>query len=555
MYDIIIFGGGLSGLTLAHELIKKKFKILIIEKDNELGGMVRSDTNKNLFPSEHSWRGYAPFYKNTFQLMKEIPYHNSNVFDNLAIPIEFYLLHDKKYNYKSSINIKDRIILYYLAISYLLSDKRREYYYSYNIEPILKKYLSKDGYNHIINFITGPGYGMNKNELSMGHLFHFPVISQINKKKYTHTHSSNENNYTHHSTDNWHVMNGPTNDVWIDPWIRHLKEKGVDILTNTELVKINYKKNNITSVEIKQNGIIYQLKAKEYILSINPFNTVDILRKSKMQGLYNNFKSLTDNTKSKQISFRIGINKEIKYPIGNIAFVMNDSEFNITWYPQEKHWKHKPSIKSLWSGTIIDFEKNGKLFNKNAEHLDNEKLKKEIIYQILRSKSFRKLIYDNNGFYINKEDIEYIEIWYEWNFNNDIQEQTNKKWVNNIYNEKFRPLQKTEYKNLFLSGAHTKTSINIWSMEGAIESGKITANYILDKYNKPNIEHYKHDAPFYIKFIQYIDNILYKLYLPNIINLLIILILILFFILYRYIINAKHIKKFLRMVKMGRYHA
>jgi uncharacterized protein with NAD-binding domain and iron-sulfur cluster len=66
MYDIIIFGGGLSGLTLAHELIKKKFKILIIEKDNDLGGMVRSDTNKNLFPSEHSWRGYAPFYKNNF---------------------------------------------------------------------------------------------------------------------------------------------------------------------------------------------------------------------------------------------------------------------------------------------------------------------------------------------------------------------------------------------------------------------------------------------------------------------------------------------------------
>ena len=92
-------------------------------------------------------------------------------------------------------------------------------------------------------------------------------------------------------------------------------------------------------------------------------------------------------------------------------------------------------------------------------------------------------------------------------------------------------------------------------MEGAVESGKITANYILDKYNKPNIKHYKHDVPFYIKLIQYIDNILYKLYLPNIINLLIILILILFFILYRYIINAKHIKKFLRMVKMGRYHA
>ena len=31
-------------------------------------------------------------------------------------------------------------------------------------------------------------------------------------------------------------------------------------------------------------------------------------------------------------------------------------------------------------------------------------------------------------------------------------------------------------------------------MEGAIENAKITANYILDKYNKQNIKHYKHNV-------------------------------------------------------------
>ncbi len=169
---------------------------------------------------------------------------------------------------------------------------------------------------------------------------------------------------------------------------------------------------------------------------------------------------------------------------------------------------------------------------------------------------FKKLIYDNNGFYINTEDVEYIEIWYEWDFINGKQEQINKKWVNNIYNEKYRPLQKTEYNNLFLSGAHTKTTINIWSMEGAIESGKITANYILDKYNKPHIFHYKHDDdPYYIKIIQYVDNILYKLYLPNIVKCLIIVIFM--FILYKYMCkyiikymcNYKHIKNFVRLKK------
>jgi hypothetical protein len=53
--------------------------------------MARSNTTKHLFPFEHSWRGYAPFYKNTFQLMKEIPYYDTNVFHNLSIPIDFYL--------------------------------------------------------------------------------------------------------------------------------------------------------------------------------------------------------------------------------------------------------------------------------------------------------------------------------------------------------------------------------------------------------------------------------------------------------------------------------
>jgi hypothetical protein len=209
---------------------------------------------------------------------------------------------------------------------------------------------------------------------------------------------------------------------------------------------------------------------------------------------------------------------------------MNDSEFNITWYPQEKHWKYKPKINSLWSGTIIDYEKKGKLFNKSAEYLDHKKLKQEITYQILRSESFKKLIYDHNGFYINKKDINYIEIWYEWDFKCGKQEQSNKKWVNNIYNEKYRPIQKTKYSNLFLSGAHTKTTINIWSMESAIESGKITANYILDKYHQTGVEYFKHHEPLYIRLIQYIDNILYKLYLPNILNLTILLIILLILI-------------------------
>jgi uncharacterized protein with NAD-binding domain and iron-sulfur cluster len=531
MYDIIIFGGGISGLTIAHELVKNNFKILIVEKDEQNGGMARSNIEPNNIPSEHSWRGYAPFYKNTFQLIKEIPYNRVNVFNNLSKPIEFYILQDDIKNYKPVVSISDYLILFYFGIQYLFSDKRRNYYDTYMIEPTLKKHLSDDGYNWIFNFLTGPGYGMNKNDISMGHLFHFPLISLTHKSKHTHTHEDNNGvSYNHHSDGNWHVMTGPTSNVWIDPWVKYLKKKGVSFLNNAELVKLNYNNNKIISCKVKYKGSVITLKANEYILSINPFNTTTILKASNMNNLYNQFYLLNKNTKSKQISFRIGIHKHIQYPIKNIAFVMNDSEFNITWYPQEKHWRNKPYYKSFWSGTIINFEKKGKLYGKSAEFLTKEELKKEIIYQILRSKSFQKLVYEQNNFYVKEQDIDYIEIWYEWKHINGILEQKYLKWVNNIYNEKYRPFQKTFFTNLYLSGAHTKTTIKIWSMEGAIESGKITTNYILQKYKKQQIYHYKHSDSKFIKLFQYLDNFLYTLYLPNI--LFTILIVFIIFILH-----------------------
>jgi protoporphyrinogen oxidase len=48
-YDIIIFGGGISGLTICHELVKQGFTILIIEKDADFGGMARSSTLSNKY--------------------------------------------------------------------------------------------------------------------------------------------------------------------------------------------------------------------------------------------------------------------------------------------------------------------------------------------------------------------------------------------------------------------------------------------------------------------------------------------------------------------------
>ena len=45
-YDVIVVGAGISGLICAKKLIEAGFSVLLIEKNNYIGGKVNSENNK-----------------------------------------------------------------------------------------------------------------------------------------------------------------------------------------------------------------------------------------------------------------------------------------------------------------------------------------------------------------------------------------------------------------------------------------------------------------------------------------------------------------------------
>lgn len=542
---ILIFGSGISGLTIAHELSKHNlFDITVYEKDSIPGGMAktRSEVPDNV-PSEHSWRGWGNFYGNTFNIMKQIKNgDNSTVYDNLTKEVDFYILNNNSYKKTGDVkfSMSDYFILSSDILEYILSDKRREYFYSLNASEYYKGKLSEEVYDYMLKFVQTAGFGMENKDGSVGHLLRFIVLPYTHPFKYKNCNKEGKNCYK--STDKWHLLNQPTNKGWFEPWVKQLKEKGVNFEFNKELTKINIQDNNVKSVKVNGNQIE---PYDEYILAINPFNLKEILSSSIPETkLYNNFEKLTDTTKSNQISFRIGIDKDIKYPTDYIGIVLTDSEYNITFYPQNTHWKKDVSTvyKTLYSGTLMDSVSNGKLYNKPSIELTKKQLEEEIKSQILNSLSFQKLIKDyNNGLTIKDKDIKYIEIWYEWKYDSRYNKlkQSYKKWVNNVYNEKYRPIQSTEYKNLFLSGAHTKTTAVIYSMEGATESGLTTANLILDKYNLPKSNIVLHTDPIWAKPFKSIDNILYNMNLDSVIYIVLTIILVIIIKLFKYTYNCK----------------
>lgn len=372
-----------------------------------------------------------------------------------------------------------------------------------------------------------------KKDASYAHFFKIPSIYILNQSIYEQKHNY-PNDYTTNASSNWHVMNQPTNEAWFDPWEKYLVSRGVKIIKDVGLKKIFVENNKVTGCLLTNDKLI---RGDDYVLCINPFASETIFENSGLSNLKKIFRQVNYLTDSRQVAFRLGFDKRIKFPQKNIAFVFPDSDFNITLYPQEESWKedikldNNSKIKSLWSGTILELYSFSKMFNIQGYNLTKEQLTQEIIYQVLKSKSFQKLIFDSNGFELKSSDITYTEIWYEWDVDKKSKqlEQSNKKWVTNIYNQSSRPNCNTEFSNLYLGGSHINTSIEIWSMEGAVESGKMIANSILSKYNKPLTYIQKHSDPDWVNLPKSIDNLLYELNLPNIVDSIILIIITIIF--------------------------
>ena len=205
-YDIVIFGAGIAGLTVAHELLKNSstIKIAIIEKENIIGGMARSSRYPNNIPTEHSWRGYAPFYTNTFELMKEIPFKNKTVLDNLNPDINFINV-ENNVNPNKEITFYDYYILIYWILYYLFSGNlRQEDNKTLSFNNLVKSQISLNAHNRYIESI-GPGIGLDSYSASLFHIGKFAEMTLFNQ------------NYdiSPRNNNNWNFTNQPTSEAWL----------------------------------------------------------------------------------------------------------------------------------------------------------------------------------------------------------------------------------------------------------------------------------------------------------------------------------------------------
>lgn len=119
----------------------------------------------------------------------------------------------------------------------------------------------------------------------------------------------------------------------------------------------------------------------------------------------------------------------------------------------------------------------------------------------------------NEGKGLNQFPIVDIEVWHEWLFSPKGIRPLQPKWVTTTNTQLYLPTQSTPVPNLVLAGAHTKTQADVWSIEGAVESGRRAAQVI-----EPTVNDLPQYKSIFLKMISGVDDVFYGLGLPHILD-------------------------------------
>ncbi|TMM09944.1 MAG: FAD-binding protein, partial [Actinobacteria bacterium] len=246
---VMVLGGGVGGMTAAHELAERGFRVRVYELRDVPGGKARSISVKGSgvggradLPGEHGFRFFPGFYRHLPDTMRRIPYRGQpgGVFDNLVpttraafvregqLPIVMPDVFPRSvrdavqslvlaFGDRTGISWTD-MVYFASRIALLLSScEERRFDEWENVDwwdfvaaggrPLAYQSLLADG-------MTRRTVGVRADQAStrtVGYVFIALLQSvlvpggQLDR-----------------------VLNGPSNAVWISPWLDHLRQLGID---------------------------------------------------------------------------------------------------------------------------------------------------------------------------------------------------------------------------------------------------------------------------------------------------------------------------------------
>lgn len=526
---VIILGGGVAGMSAAQELAERGFDVAVYETRQIPGGKARSipvagsgvDGKKDL-PGEHGFRFFPGFYKHITDTMKRIPYqHNSQgVFDNLVDATRIYIPRFDQEGLTLPAKIptsSNDLKVLINAFAQLISDQaglktgELEFFTHKLWQLITSSKERRIGEYEKIDwwtFVEADRFSAEYQKLLAKGLTESLVAS---KAKLASTKTVGDIllqlildliNPTI-STDR--LLNGPTNEVWIEPWLAHLKTFGVEYHFDSQVAAINCVDGKIESATIEDltTHQKYQVKGDYYISAV-PVEVMDrLIIDGKLDRADPTFKNI--RTLAKSVAWMNGIQFYLKedVPITHGHILLVDTPWALTAISQKQFWTDVDLseygdglVKGILSVDISDWgtdnigdsqlESKGILFGKNAKDCTDEEIKDEVWAQLKKSLNVngKEVLKDENlhSWFLDPDIIDPVR-----NFLDRLNLEANQQVTISTETLAKETVELTEQERI------AKTFLRSLSDIGSVkkivkENGELTYQSVLDITSKTNLE-------------------------------------------------------------------
>ena len=496
---VVVLGGGIAGMSAAHELMERGFQVSVYEWRQIPGGKARSmpvpnsgENGRHDLPGEHGFRFFPKFYKHITDTMKRIPYksnrhsvyHNLIEGTNLGLaffdrPMQPFLTEFPqsisgwrtllKSLFDNNLELSEQDIEQYVSCLWQVltsCDERRLLdYQRIAWWDFLQAEKQSAQFRKIFTGLTRilvAARAQEANVCTVGTVGATIMLDMV---------------LPGGSADR--LLNGPTNDVWLNPWLDHLRAGGVDYHLGAKVEYIHCRQGRIQGVTITENGRTEMVTGDYYIAALPVEVMAGLLNEDLIEAdpLLGGLTELAEN-----VEWMNGVQFYLKedVPIIHGHVIYMDSPWALTSVSQAQFWPNfdlskygNGEVKGIISIDVSDWRTPGILYGKPAMECSREEIRAEVWEQLKRSLNQGKMVLSDHM----------VVTWY---LDEDIQfpnphEAINMEplLVNHVNTWNLRPNAYTAIPNLFLASDYVRTNTDLATMEGANEAARRAVNCII----------------------------------------------------------------------------
>lgn len=495
---VLIAGAGIAGLTAAHELAERGYLVTVVEALAAPGGKSRSipvegsaTAGQQELPGEHGFRFFPGFYRHIPDTMARIPCvladgSYGSVADNLAHTTRTLALSRKgrwevpnqlrsssrdaasllSFLYDlfvgSGVDVPREDMLHYVRCVFTMltsSDERRfgefenisawDYFQAPSRSEAYQKY--------VINAVTRTLVACRAADMSARSnvVVGIQLLSDIYRS----------------CADR--VLNGPTSEVWIAPWVTHLQHLGVEFIQGVSVENVLWDGDAAKALQLSDGT---ELTADHFILAL-PLEALQALSNEDMLTRAPTLSRL-DELKTEWMNgilFYLGQDIELNH--GHTIFL--DAPWALTSLCQQRFWPRglaqysDGTVRGIISVCISDFDAPGEYIRKPAKDCTPAEIQEEVWQQILAHLApADRAELEAAG--VIACSIDPSLRWTEHGMENDAP-----LFVNTAGSWAVRPEVDIGISNLFVAGDFVRTATDVATMESANESARKAVNRIL----------------------------------------------------------------------------